>query len=373
MGIITPETNPVEKRVPADPGVPDSAEQIITQAGQVWYPDSAAKTVAALEEFRREGLPVYILANWRGFSGGCADLFGGVLQNGAEIVEQLRTYPAPVTVYLAPGTELRGGAWVVLDKQINPHRIEVVADPTARGGVLEPEGMVEIKLRAKEQLKLMHALDHTLRALARSDGSPADRDRQISISQEAKAAIRAREEVLRPAFLAVALAFAEMHDTPARMRAKGAVDHIVPYVDVRRVLGTRLRARCGWDALLASVLTAAPPHLHAEVRRKLKMAMAAAREASPSPGRRPRRADEDDRAEEGEGEDEDAWVVVAWAEGDAGRAAVKSVWREVQRAEAGRALREVLGEKVDVAAVTALWAEGHHAGGPAARGEGRGG
>ena len=66
-------------------------------------------------------------------------------------------------------------------------------------------------------------------------------------------------------------------------------------------------------------------------------------------------------------------MVVAWAEGDAGRAAVKSVWREVQRAEAGRALREVLGEKVDVAAVTALWAEGHHAGGPAARGEGRGG
>jgi hypothetical protein len=33
-----------------------------------------------MEEFDREGLPLYILANWRGFSGGQRDLFEGVLQ-----------------------------------------------------------------------------------------------------------------------------------------------------------------------------------------------------------------------------------------------------------------------------------------------------
>ena len=50
------------------------------QAGQVWYPDSAEKTALAMEEFGLEGLPLFILANWRGFSGGQRDLFDGVLQ-----------------------------------------------------------------------------------------------------------------------------------------------------------------------------------------------------------------------------------------------------------------------------------------------------
>lgn len=44
--------------------------QIIQQAGQVWYPDSAFKTAQAIKDFGREGLPLLIFANWRGFSGG---------------------------------------------------------------------------------------------------------------------------------------------------------------------------------------------------------------------------------------------------------------------------------------------------------------
>lgn len=46
----------------------------------MWYPDSAEKTALAMEEFGLEGLPLFILANWRGFSGGQRDLFDGVLQ-----------------------------------------------------------------------------------------------------------------------------------------------------------------------------------------------------------------------------------------------------------------------------------------------------
>ena len=41
------------------------------------------------------------------------------LQMGSLIVEALRVYGQPVVVYLPPGTELRGGAWVVIDGQIN--------------------------------------------------------------------------------------------------------------------------------------------------------------------------------------------------------------------------------------------------------------
>lgn len=96
-------------------------------AAQVWYPDSALKTAQAIEEFDREGLPLMVIANWRGFSGGQRDLFEGVLQAGSQIVEQLRRFRRPVTVYMPPGCELRGGAWVVLDSQINSDMIEMFA------------------------------------------------------------------------------------------------------------------------------------------------------------------------------------------------------------------------------------------------------
>jgi acetyl-CoA carboxylase carboxyltransferase component len=44
--------------------------QVIQQAGQVWFPDSAYKTAQVIKDFSREELPLMIFANWRGFSGG---------------------------------------------------------------------------------------------------------------------------------------------------------------------------------------------------------------------------------------------------------------------------------------------------------------
>lgn len=58
-----------------------SSHQIIQQAGQVWFPDSAFKTAQAIKDFNREGLPLMVFANWRGFSGGMKgkQRFGAVL------------------------------------------------------------------------------------------------------------------------------------------------------------------------------------------------------------------------------------------------------------------------------------------------------
>lgn len=42
----------------------------MSQAGQVWFPDSAYKTAQAIKDFGNEELPLMIFANWRGFSGG---------------------------------------------------------------------------------------------------------------------------------------------------------------------------------------------------------------------------------------------------------------------------------------------------------------
>jgi hypothetical protein len=51
----------------------------------------------------------------------------------------------------------RGGAWVVVDACISSTGcVEMYADPGARGGVLEPEGVVEIKFRTPDLVKLMH-------------------------------------------------------------------------------------------------------------------------------------------------------------------------------------------------------------------------
>jgi len=51
--------------------------QIIQQAGQVWFPDSAYKTAQAIEDFNREKLPLMVFANWRGFSGGMKGIYRG--------------------------------------------------------------------------------------------------------------------------------------------------------------------------------------------------------------------------------------------------------------------------------------------------------
>jgi acetyl-CoA carboxylase/biotin carboxylase 1 len=124
VGVIAVETRLVEQRVPADPGNPDSRESILPQAGQVWYPDSAFKTAQVIQDFNRgENLPLMVFANWRGFSGGTRDMYGEILKFGAMIVDALRTYRHPVFVYIPPGGELRGGAWVVIDPTINPQKM----------------------------------------------------------------------------------------------------------------------------------------------------------------------------------------------------------------------------------------------------------
>lgn len=115
MGVIAVETRTVTNITPADPANPDSMEQITNEAGGVWYPNSAFKTAQALKDFNYgEQLPVMILANWRGFSGGQKDMYDEVLKYGSYIVDALVKYEQPIFVYIPPFGELRGGSWVSL-------------------------------------------------------------------------------------------------------------------------------------------------------------------------------------------------------------------------------------------------------------------
>jgi len=230
-GIVSVETRSVEANQPADPANPNSSEEVLPQAGQVWFPDSAYKTATAIKDFNSgEQLPLFIFANWRGFSGGTRDMYNEVLKFGAMIVDALREYKQPVFVYIPPGGELRGGAWVVVDPTINLEYMEMYADVEARGGILEPPGICEVKFRKADQLKTMHRLDAQLVAL--------DKDPVAN-----KEAIKAREEQLLPVYLQVAHEFADLHDRAGRMEAKGVIRSALQWKNARRFFHGRLVRR----------------------------------------------------------------------------------------------------------------------------------
>lgn len=258
MGVIAVETRTMEAVIPADPANMDSQQQTLQQAGQVWFPDSAYKTAQAINDFNNgEELPLMILANWRGFSGGQRDMFEEVLKYGALIVDALREYRQPLFIYLPPRAELRGGAWVVLDSTINSDgHIEMYADPLSRGGVLEPEGTVEIKFRKATLLSTMTRVDDVYRKLKEKLQADADKIRVLSAEEraEAKTAVEKREKELLPMYYQVALHFADLHDTAGRMKEKGVIRQVVEWRNARRVFHKRLLRRLEEETLLKQIL-----------------------------------------------------------------------------------------------------------------------
>lgn len=208
-GVIAVETRTIERVIPADPANPASFEQKVMEAGQVWYPNSAYKTAQAIFDFNREGLPLIIFANWRGFSGGQQDMYDEVLKQGSKIVDGLSSYKQPVFVYIVPNGELRGGAWVVLDPSINSSKMEMYADVDARAGVLEPEGIVEIKMRRDKVLSLMERLDPTYMSLKVASKDPSKAAEEKAAATEALAE---RETFLQPTYKQIALLYADLHE-----------------------------------------------------------------------------------------------------------------------------------------------------------------
>ncbi|KAK1930338.1 Acetyl-CoA carboxylase [Phytophthora citrophthora] len=75
---------------------------------------------------------------------------------------------SPVFVYIPPFAELRGGAWAVVDPNINEGTMEI------RGGVLKPAGLIEIKYRMKQLLQTMHRLTGRLDKLKQLTGRLAE-------------------------------------------------------------------------------------------------------------------------------------------------------------------------------------------------------
>lgn len=240
IGVVSSELRNVKNVTPADPASPNSQSVEIHQAGQVWYPDSAYKTAEVIGDFNREGLPLLFIASLRGFSGGQKDMYDMVLKFGAQIVDALRKYRMPVVIYIPTQGELRGGAWAVLDSQINPGIISMVADKESRGGILEPNAIVGIKFRNEKLVNLQKRSDDGMRKLdaelieeTKKNGSDSLEAVRL-VSQ-----LKKRSKDLEKAYRAPSVEFADLHDRADRMLSKKAVQHVTDLTN-SRVLFTNI-------------------------------------------------------------------------------------------------------------------------------------
>ncbi|EPY89289.1 acetyl-Coenzyme A carboxylase alpha isoform 1 isoform 1-like protein [Camelus ferus] len=291
VGVVAVETRTVELSIPADPANLDSEAKIIQQAGQVWFPDSAFKTYQAIKDFNREGLPLMVFANWRGFSGGMKDMYDQVLKFGAYIVDGLRECSQPVMVYIPPQAELRGGSWVVIDPTINPRHMEMYADRESRGSVLEPEGTVEIKFRRKDLVKTMRRVDPVYihlaerlvgpavvmlfpwfgRKAAEVSGAPSGTP-ELSAAErkELESKLKEREEFLIPIYHQVAVQFADLHDTPGRLQEKGVINDILDWKTSRTFFYWRLRRLLLEDLVKKKIHNANPELTDGQIQAMLR-------------------------------------------------------------------------------------------------------
>ena len=147
------------------------------------------------------------------------DMYGEVLKYGACIVDALREFKQPIFVYIPRGGELRGGAWVVIDSSINPEQMEFYASDGAKGGVLEPEGIVDIKFRKDDLVKTMR---RTVKSLEHNSHL---------------------QKQLTPTMKQLAVHFAALHDTPGVMLHKRAIKAVVEWETSREFFSLRLRRR----------------------------------------------------------------------------------------------------------------------------------
>ncbi|CAM9586179.1 unnamed protein product, partial [Scytosiphon promiscuus] len=103
---------------------------------------------------------------------------------------------------------------------------------------LEANGAASIKFRDRDLLKTAHRLDPVLMELdAKLASADGDEKREIL------AALAERETRVIGVYRQVAVQFADLHDTPGRMEARGAVRKVVPWSESRTFFFWRLRRR----------------------------------------------------------------------------------------------------------------------------------
>ena len=86
-----------------------------------------------------------------------------------------------------------------------------------------------------------------------------------------RARIDAREKALLPIYNQIAVSFADLHDTPGRMHAKGVVSAVLKWRDARRYFGLRLRRRLAEAVAIRQLREASPELSVTEARALLRL------------------------------------------------------------------------------------------------------
>ena len=134
--------------------------------------------------------------------------------------------------------------------------MEMYADEEARGGVLEPEGIVGIKFRKEKQLETMARLDPTYGELK---AKSADKSLSAEEALEVKAKMTEREKLLLPVYMQISLQYADLHDRAGRMKAKGVIRKALKWQNARRFFYWRLRRRLNEEYIIKKLAAAAAP------------------------------------------------------------------------------------------------------------------
>lgn len=133
--------------------------------------------------------------------------------------------------------------------------MEMYADEDSRGGILEPEGIVNIKFRREKQLETMARLDPTYGALKAKLADPSLNPEELA---EVAEQMQARERLLLPVYAQVSLQFADLHDRAGRMKAKGVIRDSLKWRNARRFFYWRVRRRLNEEYIVKRMAIAAP-------------------------------------------------------------------------------------------------------------------
>jgi hypothetical protein len=99
---------------------------------------------------------------------------------------------------------------------------------------------VEIKFRDADLVSAIRRLDPQASLLARQQAEPGLSEEE---RQKKQTELEKRECLVMPTYRSMAATFADLHDTPGRMHAKGTVRGVVEWRNARRFFYRRLRRR----------------------------------------------------------------------------------------------------------------------------------
>lgn len=125
--------------------------------------------------------------------------------------------------------------------------MEMYADEDARGGVLEPEAIVNMKYRREKQLDTMARLDPEYCTLRKQLADKSLSQEQLG---QIKAKATAREQVLLPVYMQISLQFADLHDRAGRMQTKGVIRSSLVWREARRFFYWRVRRRVNEEYIM---------------------------------------------------------------------------------------------------------------------------